>query len=232
MIIGRFNHIEADAVVVGAGPSGAVAALLLSKRGLRVVLVDRARFPREKVCGDAISPRALRVLENLGLGEWLYARHFEQPRSLKVYAPSGRYAEIEAPESIGLGMVIPRIELDNAILKNAIEAGVVFVEEAEAIGASLSDRHIDVKCLHKDNIFTVTAQIALACDGSVASFSRSVGLVRCEPDAFAARVYVRGTESDVTSFNAFYLKEVLPGYGWVFPVGGGIYNVGLVLCQL
>lgn len=219
--------MKADVLVVGAGPSGAAAASLLSQKGLRVVLIDRAKFPREKVCGDAISPRSLQVLQEIGLGEWLHTRYFEQPRSLRIYAPSGHYAEIEAPKDVGLGMVIPRIELDHAVLKNAICKGVVFVEETEAVGALQIDHCIEVKCLRKGSIFTAVAQIVLACDGSVASFSRSVGLVRREPDAFAARVYVEGTESNVTSFNAFYLEEVLPGYGWVFPVGGGIYNVGL-----
>src|ERR671937_1832811 len=114
-----------DAVVVGAGPGGSATAHLLARRGLDVLLVDKFAFPRDKTCGDGLTPRALRVLEKLGLLDEL--RRFGQPiHGYDVFAPNGQATRAPLSET-QTALVVPRLQLDEVIRRRAVDSGARFM---------------------------------------------------------------------------------------------------------
>jgi geranylgeranyl reductase family protein len=220
--------IKTDVVVVGAGPSGCAAASILAENGLKITLIDRATFPRDKVCGDVASPLALSCLRRLGLGPWIDAGSFVRPSRLVLRFPAGQTVEVEqGPELPSLGTVIPRRQLDQALLEHTLAKGITFLDETKALGATIGRQGVTVECVHRDRLFSVQAKVVLAGDGSTAPFSRRLGLVRGRSNVFAARTYVRGDRLDADAYHVFFLPNLLPSYGWIFPVAPGLFNVGV-----
>ena len=227
---------EFDVAVVGGGPSGAATAHYLASKGHSVLVCEKKTFPREKTCGDGLTPRAIKVLDEMGLGRELST--WEKVRGLRVHG-GGRSMELEFPqldEWCDYGVVKPRKDLDQIVLNHAEEAGakVVYatqVKEPVFEGGTLvgfvakrdgEDEHVRAK-------FTVCAE------GAATKFARSLGRARNDgyPMGFAIRQYFKSPLEHSGWFDA-YLDirsegEALPGYGWVFPVGDGTVNVGVGL---
>jgi flavin-dependent dehydrogenase len=123
--------------------------------------------------------------------------------------------------------VIPRRKLDQALLDFALARGVKLLERTRARDATVGRHGVTVACVHRDHRLAVQARVVLAGDGSIASFSRRIGLVQERPNVIAARTYVRGDRLDVDAYHAFFLPHLLPSYGWIFPVASGLFNVGV-----
>ncbi|HWG28353.1 NAD(P)/FAD-dependent oxidoreductase, partial [Actinospica sp.] len=131
---------DVDIAVVGAGPAGALAAFMAARRGLRVALIDRSTFPRDKTCGDGIGPNAVRVLRDFGLDSVLEGR----PRiaSVTVLGPAGRLSENPVPEIPGKltdVFVVPRLEFDEHLFRAALAAGAEDFTGMRYLGMSESD---------------------------------------------------------------------------------------------
>ena len=227
---------EFDVAVVGGGPSGAATAHYLASKGHSVLVCEKKTFPREKTCGDGLTPRAVKVLADMGLSQELST--WERVEGLRVHG-AGRSMELVFPELDewpSFGLVKPRKDLDQIVLNHAEDAGakVVYgtqVKEPVFEGGTLvgfvakrdgEDEHIRAK-------FTVCAE------GAATKFGRSLGRSRQEgyPMGFAIRQYFKSPLEHSGWFDA-YLDirsegESLPGYGWVFPVGDGTVNVGVGL---
>jgi geranylgeranyl reductase family protein len=220
--------VRTDVAVIGAGPSGCAAASILAQNGLKVTLIDKARFPRDKVCGDGVTPRALACLQELGLGPWLQAGSFVELKSMAISFPSGRHVRVEqSPELPTLGAVIPRRKLDQALLEHALGKGVTFLDETRAFDAAVDRQSIRVECANHARRFSLQAKVILAGDGSTAAFSRRIGLVRGRPNVIAVRAYVRGDQLDVDAYHVRFLPDLLPWYTWIFPAAPGLFNVGV-----
>jgi geranylgeranyl reductase family protein len=224
----RESRLKTDVVVVGAGPSGCAAASVLAENGLKVTLIDRARFPRDKVCGDGVTPRALACLQRLGLGPWLQAGSFVQLKSMAISFPGGQQVRVmQSPELPSLGTVIPRRKLDQALLEQALGKGVTFLDETRALGAATDRQSITVECANHERRTSLQARVVLAGDGSTAPFSRRIGLVQGRPNVIAVRAYVRGDRLDVDAYHVRFLANLLPWYTWIFPAAPGLFNVGV-----
>jgi geranylgeranyl reductase family protein len=208
-----------DAVVVGAGPAGSVAALHLARRGHRVLLLDRHAFPRDKVCGDGLLDDALRCLERAGVLNQV-AAHGQAPAWCRVFSP-GRI-ELRVP---GRYLTIKRVVLDDIIRTEAVRLGADFAvrtvegvarEGPDAFAVSLSDGG------------RVRSRCVLLATGANANLSKRCGFEVSERRsgvAVAIRQYVSSTfplDDMVVSFD----RAITPGYAWIFPLGGGEYNVG------
>jgi len=215
----------ADVVVVGAGPAGAAAAITLAEAGRHVVLVDKAAFPRDKICGDGLTTGALRLLEGLGVEPGAIAS-WTPVTDVHISSPSGRVATFPLPRGRGAYAVIARrTDLDAAIVDRARAVGAVVVEKAEVVGA---DDNGDRVTLTLADGATVAAPYVIAADGMWSPLRKLLGTA--EPgylgEWHAFRQYFRGTGPAARDLWVWFEPDLLPGYAWSFPLPGGGANVG------
>lgn len=222
-------------LVVGAGPAGSGAALSLARRGIRVLVIDRARFPRDKVCGDGVAPRSVAVLQRWGMEDALRERGYRPIQRYRIFGSGG--GEL-ATDLVPRGpypahsYVVPRRELDHLLVTAAREAGAEVWEGVRALGPVEDGGTPTVAALDADGEkLRLQARFVIAADGSRGSFSRRVTPARyTEPSGVAIRLYMDGVR-DVGALCFFLDRKLLPGYGWVFPGGadGRPANVGIGL---
>jgi geranylgeranyl reductase family protein len=233
-----------DVLVVGGGPSGAACAYWLASAGHDVVLVERKRYPREKTCGDGLTPRSVRQLEDMGLGEELAGaghrfsglRSHGFGRTLELTWPSH-------PSLPGYGYVITRKDLDAMVAERAAKAGAVVWDGTEAVQPLTEGglvRGAVVTPVVKDGGVPEPAEIraryTVVADGANSRFGRSLGTSRDRsyPLGMAIRGYWTSPRHDEPWIDSWLdIRDkggnVLPGYGWIFPVGDGRINVGVGL---
>jgi geranylgeranyl reductase family protein len=218
--------LKSDVIVVGAGPAGASAAYFLARAGIHVLLVDREVFPREKVCGDGLAARALVVLERMGLGDWL--RGFPEPEVMLFSSPNGEAVRIqlERPEGFSYGRVIPRISLDEAVVERAVAAGARLLDGTKITSLEQRQGGLHLRGQRNGQVVHLDAQLAIAADGGQASFTRRLGLIRRPPDLVAVRAYFEGDAGPENRPEIHVERVIMPGYDWIFPMGGGRVNVG------
>jgi len=230
---------RADVLVVGGGPAGAACAYWLARAGHDVVLLERKRYPREKTCGDGLTPRSVRQLEDMGLADDLARHHkFVGLRSIAF----GRTLELRWPEHPGLpayGYVITRADLDALVARQAGKHGAVVLERHEAV-APLVERGLVrgavVEDKERGTAREVRARFVVVADGANSRFGRALGTSRDRryPLGMAIRGYYESPRHDEPWIESHLdirdrAGNVLPGYGWVFPLGDGRVNVGVGL---
>ena len=219
-----------DVLVVGAGPAGSAAAAWAARNGLDVVLADAATFPRDKPCGDGLTPRAIKELRLLGLGDWLAGR----PRNHGLRA-SGFGQELYLPWPGGSlpseGSAVPRTTLDAAIRRVALEAGAVPLEARALDVVRDGGRVTGVRFASGA---TLACRRLVVADGARSQLGRVLGREWHRDTAYgvAARAYVASGRSDDQWISSHLeLRDaggtLLSGYGWVFPLGDGDVNIGV-----
>ena len=212
-----------DVVVVGAGPAGSLAARHLALAGVRVLLLERATFPRDKPCGDGVSYAGLEVLARNGLGEW--AAGFTAPEVLRVVAPNGEYVEVRPPALAPgecYGRTIPRRLLDARLAQSAVEAGARLQEGVRVRRVEREAAGLQVVA---DGL-TVSAPLVILADGSLATVTRRLGLPAGETEMVAVRQYLAGDEAPAGLLELHFQRAIVPGYTWIFPLGDGRVNIG------
>jgi geranylgeranyl reductase family protein len=224
-----------DVLVVGAGPAGSAAAAWAARHGLDVVLADAETFPRDKACGDGLTPRAIAELDRLGLDEWVRKQGIN--RGLRA-AGFGQELLLPWPGGSlpGTGSAVARLELDARIREVALEAGAVPVQGARAVDVVRDgDRVAGVVFELADGTTTTIRCLRLVvADGARSTLGRVLGREWHRDTAYgvAARGYIRSGRSD-DEWISSHLElrgtdgEVLAGYGWVFPLNNGEVNIGV-----
>ena len=212
-----------DVAVVGAGPAGSTAALVLARGGARVALVDKATFPRDKACGDLIGPRALALLGSLGLTP-PDGRHVGE---MVVVGPTSRRVTLPARAGRtypGHGVVIPRLRFDAWLREEAISAGA---KPVHGLVRSARDGQIVL-----DDGRRLIADAIVGADGAISRVGRDANLIDSTRVlwGFAQRTYVEQTvdRPTIVLWDETH-RRGFPGYGWVFPGADGSANVGLGL---
>jgi geranylgeranyl reductase family protein len=209
-------------LVVGAGPAGASAALTARARGLDVLVVDKAVFPRDKTCGDGLTASALRLLERLGVDAPALPG-YERVHETVLVSPSGRQVDLPLPGVGDHSAVVPRAELDAALVRR-VRAGGVKVRDGTPLTGLYE--HDDTMRAELGDGMNVEADFVIAADGHWSAVRR----LRDASDEHdrgtwhAVRQYFRGV-ADRRQWVLFE-RDLLPGYAWVFPLAGGRANVG------
>src|SRR5574341_1668676 len=221
-----------DVVVAGAGPAGSIAAMILARAGARVLLVDRARFPRDKLCGDSLNPGTLALLQRLNLSTWI-GSHGLPIEGMLVTGPAG--VRVEGRYPLGFrGRSVMRRDLDLALLTEAVRAGAqvddgvvvrrVIVENdtrtaaKHARGLVVSARHGDV---------TLSAPVVIAADGRRSAVAFGQGLARHpeRPRRWAVGAYLDGV-AGMSGLGEMHIRSGT--YMGVAPLSGGLTNACLV----
>jgi geranylgeranyl reductase family protein len=228
-----------DVLVVGAGPSGAAAAYWLAEHGHRVLVVERKRFPRDKTCGDGLTPRAVKQLEDIGLAERLQeSQRFDGLRSI-AHGITMELRWPEHPDFPSYGYVVRRRDLDEMVAERAVKAGATLWPATEAVEPVVEGGLLTGAVVHRKESGsheTVKARYVVVADGANSRFGRALGAIRDRtyPLGMAVRGYFTSPYHDEPWIESHLdLRDKhgnhLPGYGWVFPVGDGTINVGVGL---
>lgn len=231
------NTEKHEVIVVGAGPAGSTAAILLVQKGHDVLLIDKQIFPRDKVCGDAIPPEAIMLLNKLGMQQILQTAIedslFYKMESIRISSPAGYKLDIPLWKHNdgfnGHGYFVPRFIFDELIRSHAIISGAEFkTAKVEALLRE-NEKVSGVKVHSAGQYSDIYAKIVIGADGVNSVIKRRIGLKKHKKihQALAIRAYV--DDADILPHKAeFYLyKSVLPGYAWIFPLGDKLANVGL-----
>ncbi|HET6214270.1 MAG TPA: geranylgeranyl reductase family protein [Micromonosporaceae bacterium] len=231
---------DADVIVVGAGPGGTTAAYHLAQHGANVLVLEKSEFPREKVCGDGLTPRAVKQLVKMqidtGGDGWL------RNRGLRVLG-AGVRLEMDWPELSsfpGYGLTRTRLDFDQLLAKRAVEVGADLRTNHTVTGPLVDEatqRVVGVAVDTPDGPTTLHAPLVMAADGVSGRFPLALGLNKREgrPIGVAVRQYYRSPTRHDDDYLESWLElssrqekeKLLPGYGWIFGLGDGRVNVGL-----
>ena len=226
------SEVRADVVVVGAGPSGSAAAAWAARSGRDVLLIDACEFPRDKACGDGLTPRAVAELRALGLRDWLDGRIRHHGLRMAGY---GADVEVRWPgKSFPMtSSAVPRTELDDRIRRVAADSGA-----AMALGRKCVDVARDsagrVEAVILADGSRVGCRWLIVADGARSPLGRVLGRQWHQQTVYgvAARAYLASPRADEPWISSdLELRsadgQVLPGYGWIFPLGNGQVNIGV-----
>jgi geranylgeranyl reductase family protein len=237
----------ADVIVVGAGPAGSSAAYHLALAGVDVLVLEKAAFPRDKICGDGLTPRAVRQLIAMGID--IDAPGWARNRGLRIVG-AGHRLELPWPDLAtfpDFGLVRTRMDLDEILARHAEKAGARLMERTSVTGPVIDERTgrvvgvtakpVDDRGRKTGEEATYSAPVVIACDGVSARMAIALGLERREdrPMGVAVRAYYQTPRHDDPWMESWLelwdgepnRSNLLPGYGWIFGVGDGTANVGL-----
>lgn len=221
---------DADVIVIGAGPAGSATAWHLARAGVSTLLLDKSDFPRDKVCGDCVSPRAQHYLARMGLLDVVAADAHEAPR-IRFQAPGGAFAMSDitgAGKMPDRTLVIPRRRFDHLLQQHAIAAGARFrvshvrqllPNGGAATATAASGILVDGSALH--------ARLVVIATGAATSLLKHTALAPAGPvHSTAARCYIDGIEGLGPDLEFLFDHLPLPGYAWLFPTGADSANLG------
>jgi geranylgeranyl reductase family protein len=213
---------QTEVAIIGAGPGGSATAYHLAASGIKVVLLDKKIFPRDKTCGDLITIDGLQVLERMNLGEW--ASGFKQVRALQFTSPDGKILDTPVTAARGdvAARIIPRRLLDYELVQAAVRVGARLVDGVCVRDVVLNGARPRVLT---DNM-EIEADLVILADGSQAPVSRRLGMVKDDFDLLAVQQYLVGDSDPAGPVEFHFQQAVIPGYTWLIPMGDGQFNIG------
>ncbi|HVL88419.1 MAG TPA: geranylgeranyl reductase family protein [Candidatus Thermoplasmatota archaeon] len=239
---------EYDVIVVGGGPGGSSAASFCSRAGLRTLLLEKSKYPRDKTCGDAISGKSIAVLRELGLHTWIEKEPYARANGVVFSSPAGDVVQIPFPKKIDPasmkdqrtykyidpGYVVRRLVFDNIVFSYAKkQENVTAIEEFAVTDVVIEEGFArGVTGKHKDGREqTFRAKVVIGADGALSKVASAVGAYDFENKNHdhwigAFRWYADGITDLTDDIEIHFVDGLLPGYFWIFPVDNGAANVG------
>jgi geranylgeranyl reductase family protein len=219
-----------DVAIVGAGPGGSAAGHYLAERGLEVVLLDKSEFPRDKTCGDGLTPCAVSILREMKVLDDI-AQAGTQISGVEIFAPDGYSTGAPLPPRDGFPatmLIVPRMTLDDAIRRRAVLSGArfeggVLVDDVERPGDA-----VVVRGTRAGRPVSIRARAAVVATGASTGLLAKLGLLPKRPQLMlAARAYYEAPAVVTDRIQIRFDGVPLPGYGWVFPLSASSANVGV-----
>jgi len=225
---------DCDVIVVGAGPAGAAAAYYMAKDGLKVIVLEQAIFPRDKVCGDFVSPGSLGELTKMGIATLEAFQETHTVDYATIYLSgkplvAGTFPLVE--DMPRYSRVIPRRVLDSLILQAARKAGATVLEGTRLVNFVVQKDWVTVVAAQKEETKTFRTRLIVGADGNnslVARILTKASWSKTER-ALVARAYFEGVTGNSSEANVFYGNGSFPGYSWLFPISKNEANVGVGL---
>ncbi len=225
-----------DVIICGAGPGGAAAALCLQESGLRVALLDKHDFPRDKICGDALSGKVTAVLKYIRPELVDHLFHFPKKvgsYGIRFFSPGRHCLDIPFKRNIDAlthapGFVSRRMEFDDFLLRQAIASdNIHWFPEHPVTAVKISEAGVEVS----SGEVVFHGKVVIGADGAHSQVAKSLGIRHMDKRFHSAgvRAYVQGVTGfhDKNFIELHYLEDLLPGYFWIFPLPNGAANVGL-----
>lgn len=223
---------DADVLIAGGGPSGSMCAYYLAKAGKKVILMDSESFPRDKICGDFVSPVGLKELINIGISESDDFKKTNVITSATVYLDGKTLITKSLPNIKGLpnyGRVIPRSILDNWLIEAAKKVGTQIISPCALKSYTVHDNYVKVECKQGKNDKHFVVKMLIGADGSNSKVARIMNGIK--PDKanriIAVRAYFENVNCVSEQAQLFFSSKSFPGYSWFFPVDATRANVGI-----
>ena len=218
---------DCDVIIVGAGPAGSAAAVILAQMGIDVLLLDKSRFPREKVCGDGIVTASLEIIKQLGIDQ----NGFYPIHGVKINSPKNNsvHLQVRSKEPGQDTCIVPRTVFDTLLMQRALACGSRF--ECVTVQNLLFDdeRVCGVQGVNNGTTVQLSGRIVIGADGVHSVVARRLHRERQKDRhrLIALRAYLENFEMTPHTVEVYLLNELIPGYLWVFPMGENRVNIGL-----
>ncbi len=220
-----------DVVVIGAGPGGSSAANFLARAGVKTLLLDKAEFPRDKVCGDGLTPQAIYWLDRLGCAEEVLATTKACLKECDLYIDCRHVLTGGFPDGTAypdFAILLDRRRLDHILLQQAMRLGAHFEPRTVVRDIAVEADGVRVVAEQGRKLVEHRAQIAIGADGVASAASRAIGNVLKDGVlAVSLRAYYRGVRRNGAQIKVYFGRDYFPGYGWLFVDDEGFANVGL-----
>lgn len=224
-----------DVIVAGAGPAGSAAAHTLASAGADVLMLERARFPRDKSCGDGVTGHSVDILKSMGVSFESFSGRAIKTYGGRIGGPSAEsFSALPPPSENGKTVecwVVPRMLLDERVASAAVSAGAKLLQGSPARDVVRTDGHVTgVEYEDGGRIRKVSAKVVIGADGAHSNIAQALGVQRSPRRhmGYALRAYYDGVWGLGDHLEIYYFDDrILPGYGWVFPMGGQRANVGI-----
>jgi len=228
------ENIFYDCIVVGGGPGGATAASFLAKKGKKVLLLEKERMPRDKTCGDGISGKSVAILHELGVLDGIERADHGETRGLTFSGTNGKALTIKFKEDdrrLSKCYVLRRLVYDRLLWQTAKDAGADAIESAMVTGVVRENGRIaGVKAKMADGADAeFRGRMIIGADGAASVIAREIRGMEVDPKhtCLACRAYYSGVSGMNGTIEIHFVKSIMPGYFWIFPLENGLANVGV-----
>lgn len=220
-----------DAIVVGAGPGGSAAATFLARRGIDVLLLDKSDFPRDKVCGDGLTPQALYWCDRLGCIQEVLSQTKGVIHDCDLFVNGHRVLTGGFPDGTlypDFAVLLDRRRFDDTLLRNAVASGARFRPGVTVRGIERDGQGASVQARTASGTETFRGRVVIGADGVASAVSRTIGnTLKDGVMAVSLRTYYRGVRVAGAPIRVYFDHDYFPGYGWLFVDDTGFANVGL-----